>query len=95
MVVGLTLDGCGVEEGEGCDRHDDRATAVAVSGGGAAEVVLGGNGGDSVAVEVEVTLDGCDDGLVEAEAEAYDGHGGYAVVVMTTAPAMVLVVGEH
>lgn len=92
MVVGPTLDGCGVEEGEGCDRHYDCATAVAVSGGGVAEMVLGGNGGKRVAVEVEVTLDGRGDGLVEAE--AFDGHGGCAAVVMTATPPMVSV-GEH
>lgn len=52
MVVGGTLDGCGIEEGEGSYRHDDSVMAGAVTGGSAVEVVLDGNGGESVAVEV-------------------------------------------
>lgn len=90
MVVGLELDGCGVEEGEDSDRHNDSVMAGAVPGGSAVEVVFGGNGGESVAVEV--TLDGCDHWLVQAE--AHDGHGGCGVVVMTTMLGMVLE-GEH
>lgn len=39
MLVGVTLDGCGVEEGEGCDRHDDSVMVEAVPGGSVADVM--------------------------------------------------------